>query len=235
MREALIISPHLDDAALSCTAEIKAGRVAHVLTVFAGLPPVGTQLSDWERLTTARDSSMRARERQEEDREAWRSIAQPFKQLGFCEFNAHRVATEDIKAEIVRHSVDAEQILLPAGIGSHPHHVLVRDLALETLSRSGRVLTLYGELPYVAFYGWPNNGIDALDVFSYWNSELKALRDKGFSLEPRLIPLSSEERAWKLSLLSHYRSQVPAVSGGSLNLFHSTNLLDFELRFELSR
>src|SRR6266511_2693747 len=64
----LVLSPHPDDAVLSCWHVIEGGD-ATVVTVFAGVPEPGTS-GWWDRLTGATDSPARMRERLKEDTEA---------------------------------------------------------------------------------------------------------------------------------------------------------------------
>jgi hypothetical protein len=64
----VVLSPHLDDAVLSCW-HLLAGGDTTVVTVFAGVPEPGT--CGWsDRLTGASDSAARVRERLGEDTRA---------------------------------------------------------------------------------------------------------------------------------------------------------------------
>jgi LmbE family N-acetylglucosaminyl deacetylase len=44
----LVISPHLDDAVFSCGQLLEVHPGATVVTIFAGRPPPGTPLTDWD-------------------------------------------------------------------------------------------------------------------------------------------------------------------------------------------
>src|SRR4051794_35229184 len=61
----VVVSPHLDDAVLSCWHVLQDGE-ATVVTVFAGVPEPGTR-GWWDRLTGSDDSAARMRERLRED------------------------------------------------------------------------------------------------------------------------------------------------------------------------
>ena len=226
---ALLISPHLDDAALSCARRIKNGDVACVTTVFAGLPPPGTPLSDWDRITRARDARTRVRERRAEDSAAWRSIGVDFHHADLAEAQAGEIDRVRLRRVIAASASGFTQVLVPAGIGRHPHHMMVRDAAIEVLPATAGII-LYGEIPYAAYFGWPGSH-PFLDVHSYWANELRSLASPPGPA--RVMTLDAEERAWKRRLLAHYPSQMGAVGGGSLALLESA-MLDCELEFHLT-
>ena len=68
-RDAVILSPHFDDAVLSCWHLLASAGEVLVVNVFAGEPPAGT-LGWWDRLAGATDSAAAVRARIEEDRQA---------------------------------------------------------------------------------------------------------------------------------------------------------------------
>ena len=70
-RPAVILSPHLDDAVLSCWHLLSGPGDVSVINVFAGSPPPGSGASWWDRLSGATDSAARMAERLAEDREAF--------------------------------------------------------------------------------------------------------------------------------------------------------------------
>ncbi len=65
----VILSPHFDDAVLSCWHLLASADEVLVVNVFAGEPPAGT-LGWWDRLAGATDSAAAVRTRIEEDRQA---------------------------------------------------------------------------------------------------------------------------------------------------------------------
>src|ERR1700739_3821853 len=44
-----VVSPHLDDVALSCTHFLSSNRGSHITTVFSGGPPAVQPLPRWDR------------------------------------------------------------------------------------------------------------------------------------------------------------------------------------------
>ncbi len=73
-RPTVILSPHLDDAVLSCWHLLCGPGDVGVINVFAGSPTPGSGASWWDRITGATDSVRRMEERRAEDSEAF-SIA----------------------------------------------------------------------------------------------------------------------------------------------------------------
>src|SRR4051795_10216439 len=125
----VVLSPHLDDAVLSCW-HLLAGGDATVVTVFAGVPQPGT-CGWWDRLTGASDSAARARERLEEDSRALALAGARSVRLDLLDEqyrgNGEAPAVAEAIAEHVR---DADAVYAPLGILLHSDHALVRDSAL---------------------------------------------------------------------------------------------------------
>lgn len=227
----LIISPHLDDAALSCSLRIlERPSESRVVTVFGGTPSEEATPNEWEALTRASSPASRATSRQEEDRAAWSSVGARFEHLAIHEHMPPHIRRGRIAAALEPLLASDDLLLLPAGIGGHPDHVLVRECCLELLSSTQRVV-LYGELPYAAYYGWPD-ARSGLDVHAFWNVALRDLRDRGAVGSPRLKGLSADQVVAKRALVAFYETQIEAISGGSLDMLSNTNLLDFELEFD---
>jgi LmbE family N-acetylglucosaminyl deacetylase len=67
--QALLLSPHLDDAVVDCFAVLTGGEPVQVVNVFAGIPEHGV-IPSWDRICGATDIAEHVRERIAEDREA---------------------------------------------------------------------------------------------------------------------------------------------------------------------
>lgn len=228
---ALIVSPHLDDAALSCAVRLSRGEVGLVATVFAGLPASDAPRSDWDILTKASSARARVAQRRSEDAAAWSSIGIPHLQCDYVESQAAQVDLRMLGDELAAIASGFDHVLLPAGIGRNPDHVLVRDAALLSLPTS-IPLTLYGELPYAAFYGWPSLQ-EYLDVEAHWQNDVADIDPRRCVASPELMKLTDDEKEWKREVLAHYQTQLAAVSGGSLALFETTKMLDYEVEFPI--
>lgn len=229
---ALIISPHLDDAALSCALRLRRGEVGLVATIFAGLPAVDAPRSSWDVITRAESARARVAQRRLEDAAAWGSIGLPHLHCDHVEGHSKHLDLQTLGRNIAVIAGGFDHVLLPAGIGRHPDHQLVRDAAILALPSATR-LTLYGELPYCAFYGWPSPQ-EYLDVEAYWRGDVADIVSSRHANEPELTALGEDDRSWKQNLLAHYRTQIPAVSGGTLALFETSTMLDYEVEFPLN-
>src|SRR3712207_3185736 len=79
-----ILSPHHDDAVLSCWSLLTAPGDVRVINVFAGVPADVT-LGWWDRETGASDSAERMRERRVEDAEALAAVGRAALDLDLLE------------------------------------------------------------------------------------------------------------------------------------------------------
>lgn len=227
--EALLFSPHLDDAALSASTRI-ADASLRVITVFAGAPPAGIGLSDYDRLTRASSSRERHLERMSEDDRAMGILGCAFERLDELD-DQYLTAPRDLDRLVERLLplvAGAREVWLPAAVGSHPDHVSVRDAALRAVHSSDHdpVVHFYADLPYSIVYGWPSwvTGVandEHLDVDVWLEQELAACGLKAGVLEPTVTELTPEQRARKERAIRSYRTQLaelrvlPDVSPGT--------------------
>ena len=172
----LLVSPHLDDAALSCAALLGREQPADVLIVFAGDPDPPRQGS-WDRVTGFANSAESMPARRAEERAAFAGSRHRLHLLDLLEWQhlaGPRPAAdgERIAAAVMRwHERNGGGVVaLPAGAGltpgrlrarlrrtarariwptQHPDHVFSRDAALQVLVPLEDVqLVLYEEFPY---------------------------------------------------------------------------------------
>jgi len=189
----LILSPHCDDAVLDCWGVLSGDREVVVVNLFAGVPPPG-QAGVWEAVIGARDSAERSRERMAEDARALARVGRTALNLSLLDAQFRRRAGPTIGLDTLDRALlekvqSASQVYAPAGIGSHADHLLTRRYA-RALLRAGMPVTLYAELPYCTFHGWPSwvDGRDPApnrDVDAYWRSCLQGV--------PEMPPLRSAE------------------------------------------
>jgi LmbE family N-acetylglucosaminyl deacetylase len=172
LMEWIYLSPHFDDAALSCGGLIweqsQRGERVQVWTICAGTPPPG-ELSPFaaslhDRWQTGADP---VEERRREDREACRVLGASLRHFAipdciyrprqdescpvcdseeslFTGFNPQ----DDRLADELSRQIQAEKdalIISPLGLGGHVDHWLVRTAA----ERSGCRLLYYPDYPYV--------------------------------------------------------------------------------------
>jgi LmbE family N-acetylglucosaminyl deacetylase len=153
---ATILSPHLDDAVLSCWHLLEQPGEVIVINVFAGIPASRGAPAWWDQLTGARNSGQRLRERVEEDRRALAVAGRAPVNLGFLD-EQYRDAEQPLAplvAQIEDRLVPSAHVYAPAAFGGHADHALVRAAALE-LRKRGFQVSLYADLPHATLHGWP--------------------------------------------------------------------------------
>jgi LmbE family N-acetylglucosaminyl deacetylase len=207
-RQIVILSPHLDDAVLSCWHVLDGPGDVEVVNIFAGVPPAGTATGWWDRAGGSGDSARAVRARIDEDRAALAVAGRRGVNLDFLD-HQYRDDDQDPKllAAALRERVPrsalvyvpaafaggGDQRRMPVAVGEpHPDHVIVREAA-RTLRDDGYATALYADLPHAsvgAGNGWPDSA-PPLD---------------GRVPEPH--PLAAPAFRRKLSAVREYRSQV---------------------------
>jgi LmbE family N-acetylglucosaminyl deacetylase len=211
----VILSPHLDDAVMSCWHVLTEADDVTVVNVFGGSPNGGPPVGWWDRLTRATSSLARMEERRAEDAEALRLAGRAARSLDFLD--AQYRETAQTAAAIATRLAGGLQpgalILAPAAIGDVPDHALVRGAALD-LRRDGFEVALYADLPHAIRYGWPSSvtgeAETELDADAFWEQALAQV-----SLPPQLTDevhtLAGRQLADKLEAVRTYRSQLPGL------------------------
>ncbi|HEY7932225.1 MAG TPA: PIG-L family deacetylase [Solirubrobacteraceae bacterium] len=223
--DTVILSPHFDDAVLSCWHVLACASEVLVVNVFAGEPPAGT-LGWWDRLAGATDSAATVRTRIEEDRQALALAGCKVVNLPFLDsqYRQSDQAPGEIVEALREVPVTGAQIYAPASLGDHhPDHAAVRAAAL-TLHAEGANLALYADLPHATVFGWPRWVLDGSSAEPDPASELWAtqLQTTGIPLERMTVArhrLAAEDHARKLEAMRTYASQMAPlqeVFGSSL-------------------
>lgn len=212
----IYLSPHLDDAVLSCGGRIRqqarAGESVAVVTVFAGAPEPDAPLSSfaeelhkrWGRPIGAVDA------RQEEDREAlfllgaeaihwryWDCIYRRAPGGGFLYASEDALwgemsvweanMVEELSRRIAALPLLSDgRLYAPLAVGRHVDHRVVRRAA----EGCRRTLIYYEDFPYAADPGC----VKAVLAEGGWNAEL--------------VPLTHEGLQAKIAAIARYRSQV---------------------------
>ncbi len=230
-----ILSPHLDDAVLSCWHVLEEREEATVVNVFTGSPPHGTQAPSWDRLTGATDPVERMRERREEDRRALAVVGRDAVYLDLLDsqYGRDELSTGWLAARL-RTLLEPDTVVhAPAGLSRHPDHECVRDAALE-LARAGSQVMIYADLPHGIRHGWPAwvAGVPeppGIDVDAEWAG---VLGEAGLAVErlvARVRPLDAQARERKLSALAEYRTQRVALDGLGFVPLDDPRALAFEV------
>lgn len=227
----VILSPHLDDAALSCGGLLHAlqGVSTLVVSLCSGNPPPLTA-ADGSTRAPARRGHVSPRVRRAEDIAAMRSINAEFVHLSFPDaiYRRHPQTgrliypnarqrwiaphgddagyIEELFRLLSRICLDLGPILLvsPMGIGDHVDHQIVARVAVRLAAAgAGASLLFYEDFPYVAD---PRSGRGDGD------GPLAALARLQLQAGTRfVVPVDTEG---KMRLLRHYASQVPVLFGG---------------------
>jgi LmbE family N-acetylglucosaminyl deacetylase len=190
-----VLSPHLDDAALSLGAAIaawsRAGTEVRVVTVLAGRPDSTLPAGPWDSATGFATEGEAARARRLEDRSACAILGATTVWLDHADQQYDRGGTDDEIWQAIRDGVaGASAVLAPGFPLSHRDHAWLARLALARRDPAWRV-GLYVEQPYAIGAGRPRD-------------------DRGrFGFEPAFVPIrtSWRHRRAKRRALEAYGSQ----------------------------
>jgi hypothetical protein len=234
----VILSPHFDDAVLSCWHVLDGSGEVTVVNIFSGSPPPWTPLPSWDRATGATDAVERMRERREEDRRALAVAGRDALHLGLLDdhYRSAEVRPDAIVTRLETVLAPGGLIYAPAALDRHPDHVLVRD-AGTVLGRAGWQLALYADLPHAIRRGWPAwvTGQSAGDVDGEW---VTALAESGLAVErlvPRVRPLDARARERKLRSLETYRTQLAGLDRLSFVPLEDPRALSWEVTWGVPR
>jgi LmbE family N-acetylglucosaminyl deacetylase len=224
----VILSPHLDDAALSCGGLLNflTDRQASclIISVYCGDPP-SVRSKDGAFRSNLRKGHASPTLRRREDVAAMRSAEADFVHLGFTDgifrrspltdqfiyrqarerWSAPRVDdlghVEELYLVLSRLCLNLGRILLvsPMAIGQHVDHTIVARVALR-LAEQGLALLFFEDFPYVVN---PQVGSGTQD------DPARALGRLGQESVVRMV-LPLDVKA-KTSLIGNYKSQVPVL------------------------
>jgi LmbE family N-acetylglucosaminyl deacetylase len=151
-RRIVVVSPHLDDAALSLGAAIagatRSGASVTVVTVFAGDEASSAPSSPWDRSCGFRTAGEASRRRKEEDRRACARLRARPVWLSFADHQyGHAREPAAVWSALAPHLEAAELVLLPGFPLRHRDHAWLTSLVLER-SPPGMARAFYLELGY---------------------------------------------------------------------------------------
>ncbi|HEY3831250.1 MAG TPA: PIG-L family deacetylase [Acidimicrobiia bacterium] len=200
--ERVVVSPHLDDAVLSCGALIAADPGTLVVTVFAGRPQPGLsgEPTDWDRSCgfAAGDDVLAAR-RHEDDCACAALGAEP-RWLDFVDYQyGEPVAVDEIAAELgaVIEALAPAELFVPLGL-VHPDHDRTHRACRLLIGRTTLTVFAYEDLPYRALEGAVDTRITELDAAG---------------LNPRRVDLGVDGRdARKHEAIACYASQARGLA-----------------------
>lgn len=235
----LLLSPHLDDAALDCWSVLTSALDVQVVNVFAGAPAAGST-SSWDRIVGASDSAALMRQRWAEDADVLHQVGRRPSNLPLLE-HPHRAYRPEPSFRAIDSAVRevtprASHILAPVSLGTvHPDHLLLRRYALS-LRVAGLPVTLYADVPYATVYGWPHwvtgaEPVAHLDVDAYWSPSLASLPSVGAARVVRLPPADAHA---KLTALRRYRTQFASLDRGPIGQLSNPAVHPFEVFWDVA-
>jgi LmbE family N-acetylglucosaminyl deacetylase len=213
-----ILSPHLDDAVLSCWHVLTQPGDVVVVNVFAGVPASLDAPAWWDRYTGATDSLERVHERIEEDRRALALTGSAAVNLDLLD-EQYREADQlpaPPTAQIERLLAPGAHIYAPAAFANHTDHGLVRAAALKLRTR-GFVVSLYADLPHAILHGWPawvtgKRFPASRDLAAAtWERSLVGTGISPDEMAPTVHELDPGVHARKLEALCAYRTQLEGL------------------------
>jgi LmbE family N-acetylglucosaminyl deacetylase len=221
-----ILSPHLDDAVLSCWHVLTQPGDVIVVNVCAGVPGSLDGPAWWDRYTGATDSVKRARERVDEDRRALALAGRTGVNLDLLD--AQYRQGDQLPApptpQLERLLPPGAHLYAPAALANHPDHALVRAAALE-LRTKGFVVSLYADLPHATLHGWPAWVTDARAsavqdlAGAMWEHWLAGTGIPPGEMAASAHELDPDAHARKLEAVRAYRTQLDGIrelAGGCL-------------------
>jgi hypothetical protein len=237
----VVLSPHLDDAVLSCWHLLDRADRAAVVNVFTAPPPPGAPLAWWDRLTGATDPAQRMRERRAEDARALGHAGASACALGQLD-HQYRFGPEPraaVAAGIAGAVGAGALVVAPAGLAGHPDHVLVRDAALA-LATAGARVTLYADLPHAIARGWPGWVTGERErhgdrVEAAWEAALAQAGLAVARLRRRVHALDAAARARKLRAVQAYATQRAALDAMAFAPLRDPRTLAWEVTWEVGR
>jgi LmbE family N-acetylglucosaminyl deacetylase len=225
-----LLSPHLDDLALSCFGALRPGDTA--LTVFTADPSADGLLSDWDAQSGAASSKELMATRRAEDRAAMALAGATVRHLPFGEQH-HRAGADvaaPLAAALADELADATEVWVPAAVFGNPDHALVRSVAFSVLAKlSVSSVWLYAEYPYHQYLSPVSADGPAPGSGSVRASTVPALADwfrqrvhagaPDARANPTVRVLDDAELALKQQAVQCYRSQIAPLDrtlGGRL-------------------
>ena len=209
-----VVSPHLDDAALSCSLLLAANPGSYVTTVFAAGPPSVRPLTRWDRgakyFTEGADVTG---VRRGEDISATALLRATAIHLSYWDrqyrnecYGYRGLADEELPGAIAatlasrRPPASATAWVIPLGLG-HPDHRLVAEAGLILAGREPGDIFLYEELPYAA------------EDVSEGAARKRYFAERGFELEDDVTVGIAADRALKAAVLRCHASQRRTLRG----------------------
>jgi LmbE family N-acetylglucosaminyl deacetylase len=226
-RNAVVLSPHLDDAVFSLGATIarlaRLGADVTVLTVFGGDPESSASAGEWDRRTGFETAAQAAAARRVEDRKACSVVGAVPTWHRFVDAQYSDGSSDaDLTARLAQSLSEVETLFIPGFPLKHPDHARLTPLVLSGSVFSGRIV-LYAELPY-ALWAAPATLPDPLRAFlpktPVWRGTSVGARDIALKMRAcraysSQIPCFPERIIWRMARHELISAEVLALLGGA--------------------
>ncbi len=201
----MVVSPHLDDAVLSCSHLLALATVAVVVTVFAGRPThYPRRPTAWDRRCgfVAGEDVVATRRREDQDALAELGVQGRFLHHVDPQYGRVRVRGTRRPAASIGREIDSwrpTSVVVPLGI-EHPDHLAVHRASLRARrDRRAPAWVAYADFPY-----WRTPG--RLD------ERLTSLQRGGLAADPAGVPADVDAKA---RAASRYVSQLRGLEIGN--------------------
>lgn len=197
----LVLSPHLDDAVFGCGRLLASAPGALVATVFAGRPPPGAMLTEWDRAAGFAAGDDVVGRRRQEDRQALAILGARPRWLDLLDSQYGGAGLEEVADALGELFAEyrPDILLVPLGL-FHSDHRLVHRAALGLLDRCpGCRWLVYEDALY--------RRIDDLR-----DPAVEELRRRGFSPRPVRFQEAADAVLRKREAVACYRSQLRALA-----------------------
>lgn len=235
----VVLSPHPDDAVLSAWSALRGPGDVLVVNVCAALPPPGTR-GDFDAVFGVSDSAALMHNRLAEDAKALAIAGRTWRNLDFldAQYRDENLSRASLRDAIDRAEDRVAWLCAPAGIGTHPDHVAVRDVTLAIARETQIPISLYADLPYAAWAGWPHwvTGTEPRPYLvpdARWRADMESMPAPEATLVARPYALGDEEAARKLAALRTYRTQFAMLDAGPLRRISNPEVIGYELHWDV--
>lgn len=205
----VFISPHLDDAVLSCGQVIAGNKPSTVVTILAGLPRSPSLLTPYDDSCGFKTSAKAMLARQNEDRVACAKLGAEvihctgldyqYRQPSHTGFRDTLTQLEWLVTRGVGPEYGVEDTwFIPMGM-EHADHAMVADVAMSFCKKQGFNTYVYEDLPYRVLL--PEVAM----------ARFKDLWARGVITEPLEDPARVMDRELKREAISRYESQLVAL------------------------
>ncbi len=201
----VVVSPHLDDAVLSCGQLLAARPGSTVVTVFAGTPDAAQECPGWDARCGFASAAAAMAARREEDSSALALLhARPL-WLDFLDSQYGQTpSTDELCATLqqVLRELAPRPVLIPLGLFHSDHLLVHRACAAALRVPSGMPLLVYEDVPY--------RSIDDL-----LQQRFEALREAGAVPMPAFFGVPRGHEALKARAVQAYASQLQGLGSRS--------------------